>query len=52
MRENKKVFIVTYRDNKNVKHMTFVQSFNSVQNLENQYGKITIQSLKSNKVAD
>ena len=41
-KKNKKVFVVTYRDNKNVKHIAFVNGFNSITALKNQYGKFSI----------
>lgn len=48
MVKNKKLFLVTYRDNKNVTHFTFVKGFKSLNNLENQYGKhLTVQTLKA-----
>lgn len=44
--KDKKVFVVTYRDNKNVKHIAFVNGFNSITALKNQYGKFSIQVSK------
>lgn len=44
-KDNKGLFVVTYRDNKNSTHMVFVNRFKSVKNLENQYGKVTIENL-------
>lgn len=48
MNNNKNLFIVTYYDNKNVKHTTFIKQFKSVKNLENQYGKITVEPVIHN----
>lgn len=45
-KQTKKVFVVTYRDNKNVKHIAFVNGFNSITALKNQYGKFSIQTVK------
>lgn len=42
--KNKNLFIVTYYDNNNKKHITFINKFSSFKTLENQYGKkITVE---------
>ena len=43
MKNGKNLFVVTYEDKNNVRHMAFVNHFTSIKQLENQYGqRITI----------
>ena len=45
MKKNNNLFVISYYDNKNMKHITFIPKFQSFKELKNQYGKkITIRS--------
>ena len=46
MKNDKRLFVVSYYDNKNIKHMTFVNKFNSFVRLKDQYGeKVSLKPL-------